>query len=465
MSIKVKNKGQEFHQIGWEIVSGINSSSSEIGLVDIIFEEIQNAKKVISNVVHTTNLIRSRTFSYYTKGEVFLKLENLQKTGSFKLRGAYYKIKKLLDEAKKNGTIQEFMDKGVIAASAGNHAQGVAFAAMLSSVKSKIVMPVWVTSSKYLATKEYKGEVILEDMNGPIENMNVAIKEAQRISEVDGAVYIHPYNDKDVIAGQGTLGLEIVCQLKELGIRPDIIVVPVGGGGLISGISIVLKKTLGDSVKIIGVESDQFPCMLKARESKITSELIRAGVKFPMARGATIADGIAVESPGDLTNEIVNEKRLVDDLVVVSDDEIALAMFRLLERSKTLVEGAGAASLAAILSEKIDVKGKNVVAVISGGNVDPIVLPRIIRRELIREGRLMRINGRIYDVPGDLNRVVSVVASHGTNIVDIQCKRYDPKIAPKHVEVEITLEILEKKVLENILQELSDRLKYDFRRI
>ncbi|MCP8305518.1 MAG: threonine ammonia-lyase, partial [archaeon] len=424
-------------------------------------EEIKNAKKVLSNIVHTTNLIQSRTFSEYTKGEVFLKLENLQKTGSFKVRGAYYKIKKLLDEAKKSGVIEEFKKKGVVAASAGNHAQGVAFAAMLSGVKSKIVMPVWVTSSKYLATKTYKGEVILKNTMGePIERMDEAIKEAQRISEDEGAVYIHPYNDKDVIAGQGTIGLEIVGQLKDQGIRPDAVVVPVGGGGLISGISIALKKILGDSVKVYGVESDQFPCMLKARESKITSEGIRAGVRFPMMKGTTIADGIAVESPGDLTHEIVNERRFVDDLVVVSDDEIAMAMFRLLERSKTLVEGAGATSLAAILSKKIDVKGKKVVAVISGGNVNPLILPRIVRRELTRDGRLTRICGRIRDMPGELNRVISVVASHGTNIVDISCERYDPNIAPKDVEVEIALEILEKETLESILKDLKKR---DFR--
>ncbi|MCP8310809.1 MAG: threonine ammonia-lyase [Candidatus Methylarchaceae archaeon HK02M1] len=403
-------------------------------------------------------MIQSRTFSEYTKGEVFLKLENLQKTGSFKIRGAYYKIKKLLYETKKSGVIEDFKKKGVVAASAGNHAQGVAYAAMLSGVKSKIVMPVWVTSSKYLATKAYKGEVILKNKIGePIEKMDAAIKEAQRISEDDGAVYIHPFNDKDVIAGQGTIGLEIVSQLKEEGIKPDAVVVPVGGGGLISGISIALKRILGNSVKVYGVESDQFPCMLKARESKITSEGIRAGVRFPMESGTTIADGIAVESPGDLTHEIVNERRFVDELVVVSDDEIAMAMFHLLERSKTLVEGAGAASLAAILSRKINVKGKKVVAVISGGNVNPFILSRIVRRELTRDGRLVRICGRIWDIPGELNRVISIIASHGTNIVDIKCERYDPNIAPKDVEVEIALEILEKGIVESILKDLKER--------
>ena len=431
--------------------------------MNIIFEDVLNAKNVLSNILHITNLIQSRTFSEYTKGEIFLKLENLQKTGSFKVRGAFYKIKKLLDEAKRNGVIEQFKEKGVIAASAGNHAQGVAFAAMLSGVKSKIVMPSWVTSSKYLATKGYKGEVIIKNMiDEPIDNMDMAIKEAQRISEEEGATYIHPYNDKDVIAGQGTIGMEIISQLNELGKKPDIVIVPVGGGGLISGIAIVLKKILGNHIKVYGVQSDKFPCVLKARELKITSDEIRAGIKIPMARGATIADGIAVETPGDLTNQIINEKYFVDDIVLVNDDEIAMAMLQFLERSKTLVEGAGATSLAAILSRKIDVKGKKVIAVVSGGNIDSLLLQRIINRELSREGRLVQIHGIIHDLPGELNGVMSIIASYGINIININCERFDPKVAPKDVRVEITLEISEKEVLKNILEKISNKLKYIF---
>ncbi|MEX2690886.1 MAG: threonine ammonia-lyase [Candidatus Njordarchaeum guaymaensis] len=392
------------------------------GELDAIYRRIIEAKSLLNGVIHKTPLDRSKTFSQMTSSEVYLKLENLQKTGSFKIRGAYYKIKKLPSDLK---------EKGIIAASAGNHAQGVAFAASKAGVKSTIIMPEWAPIAKILATKSYGANVVLYGTT-----FDEAYNKALELAKEQGFTFIHPFDDLDIIAGQGTIGLEILEDLP----NPDIIVVPIGGGGLISGISIALRKKLRDHIRIVGVQTKAFPSMIKNQYS------IDKTQKF------TIADGIAVKKPGKYTKEIIS--KLVDDIITVDDNEIARAIFLLLERAKTVAEGAGAISLAAILSGQIDVKNKKVVAVISGGNIDLTLLTKIINRELVRFRRLVKLKITLPDRPGSLKDVLTTFTSARINIIDIQSERYEPRILPSEAEVTITAEIPEPDLLNEIVKKL-----------
>jgi len=395
-------------------------------LISRIYEKIIEADKLLENIIHRTPLDKSRTFSNMTGAEVYLKLENLQKTGSFKVRGAYYKISKLPEENKA---------KGVIAASAGNHAQGVAYAASMANVHAKIVMPVFAPIAKILATRSYGAEVILHG-----NTFDEALSRAFEISRMEDRTFIHAFDDEDIIAGQGTIGLEILRKLP----NPDIVVVPIGGGGLISGISIAIKKELGDAVKIIGVQSKAFPSALESIK----------GIKvFPKQRN-TIADGIAIKKPGEITSEIIGE--LVDDIVAIDDDLIARAIFLLMERGKTVAEGAGAISLAAILSGEIDVKERRVVSVISGGNIDFTLLTKIISRELVRMKRLVRIRATIPDRPGALSELLTILAQARINIVDIFSERYDVRNTPYEVTLEIVAEVPEEEKLEKLLSRMKE---------
>jgi len=396
-------------------------------LIDEIYEHIKKARKVLRNVVHKTPLDRSGTFTKISGAKnVYLKLENLQKTGSFKPRGAYYKIYNLSPEEK---------SRGVVAVSSGNHAQGVAYAASIQNVSAKIVMPIFTPISKIIATRSYGAEVILHGLT-----FDDAAEKAREIIESEGRVLVHPYDDKFIVAGQGTIGLEILEDLKE----PDIVVVPIGGGGLISGISIALKKKLKERVRIIGVQTEAYPGVLA-----------KLGMtRFPEKPMSTIADGIAIKTPGELTTRIIGD--LVDDIVTVNDDEIAYAIFMLLERAKTVVEGAGAVALAALLAGKIDAKNKNVVTIISGGNIDMTRLIRIINRELVRQRRLIRLTVVMPDMPGSLSRLLDILAQTRINVVDINIDKYSPHVEPQKVEVEIVAEIPISETLEILMSKIED---------
>ena len=382
-------------------------------LADRVYEESLRAYEVLRRVVHRTPLDLSATFSRMASATVYLKLENLQKTGSFKVRGAYYKIWSLGDAARR---------AGVVAVSAGNHAQGVAYAASMLGVRATIVMPTTAPISKVLATRSYGAEVVLY---GSIIDESMA--KAQEIIEKTGAVLIHPYDDVQVMAGQGTISLEILEQIDR---RPDVVVVPVGGGGLISGNAAVLKKRLGGSVKVVGVEPAYLP--------KYTAIVKERKAFEPKAPVTGLMDGLIVKSPGKLTTELIEE--LVDDLVTVDDREVAEAMFLLLERGKTVAEGAGAASLAAILSGKVDVRGRSVVAIVSGGNVDLSRLANIINYQLFKERRLIKLVGAVPDQPGWLDRVLRKLADARFNVIDIRHDRYSPSLTPGWARVEVLVE-------------------------
>ncbi len=387
-----------------------------------IAELASQAYQVVSKHIHRTPVDLSNTFSRMSGCTVYLKYENLQKTGAFKVRGALFKTSRLVGKT-----------RGVVAASAGNHAQGVAYAARVFGVKAVIVMPETATISKVEATKSYGAEVIL---HGRIYDDAEAL--AKKIAEEKGYTFIHAFDDPEIIAGQGTLGLELMEQLNSF----DYVVVPIGGGGLASGVAAAIKSRR-QGVKIIGVEPANVPKMAAS---------LRAGKPVTVEPKPTIADGLATKKPGELTYRLVSE--LVDDIVLVSEEEIAYAIYMLLERGKVLAEGAGAASLAAILSGKLDCRGQRVVALVTGGNIDLTTLYRVLLRGLASQGRVARITGYIMDVPGELAKVLTTIAKHRGNVVDIYHDRSDAYAPAWHAKVTIVFEAPSKKVVEKILEEL-----------
>jgi threonine dehydratase len=353
-----------------------------------LWEEIEVAQNKIRRAIRRTPMIYSDTFSKLTGKEVFLKLENLQKTGSFKIRGAYYKLSRL----------SPFMvKKGVVAASAGNHAQGVAFASSMLGVRSTIVMPEGASLAKQMATRSYGGEVILFG-----QDTDEALGYAKKIAE-GGKVLIHPFDDEQVIAGQGTIGLEILEEVP----RVEAIIIPVGGGGLISGIATIVKKKR-PRVKIIGVQSIHAPSAFSSLKRK---EIVEVKVK------PTLADGIAVHRVGEITFPIIQKR--VDEIVTIQEDEIASAILMLMERKRVVAEGAGAAPLAALLSRRWKIGPKKIVLVISGGNIDVNLLDRIIEKGLSQTGRLVRLGVLLRDLPGSLAELSSLVAQYHANILHI----------------------------------------------
>ncbi len=396
-------------------------------LSEEVYQGALRAREVLRGIAKETPLDLSHTFSSVTGGEVYLKLENLQKTGSFKVRGAYYKIWKLGDSAR---------IKGVVAASAGNHAQGVAYAAGLLGVRATIVMPVIAPLSKILATRSYGADVVL---HGQVTDE--AVKKALEISAVTGAIFVHPFDDIDVMSGQGTISLEVLDQLSS---PPDVVVVPVGGGGLISGNAAVLKARYGQRVKVIGVEPSYLPkyrtLLKEGKELRVNSSPIG------------LMDGLIVKGVGQLTKELISE--LVDDIVTVDDREVAKAMFLLLERAKILAEGAGAAPVAALIEGHIDVKGRTVVAIVSGGNVDLTRLANIINYELFRSKRLVKLAGSVPDQPGMLDRVLKVLADARFNVVDIRHERFLPFLTPGWALVEVLVEAPEPEAVNEALEAL-----------
>ena len=358
---------------------------------ELTLDKVYHAAFVLKDVIRKTDIIPATRLSDTCK--VYLKTECLQVTGSFKVRGAYYKISQLSEEEKK---------RGVIACSAGNHAQGVALAATRSGVKSLICLPDGAPISKVESTKALGAEVCL--VKGVYDD---AYAKALELKDEYGYTFIHPFDDVDVIAGQGTIGLEILDQLSDV----DAIVVPVGGGGLISGLAFAVKSLRPD-VKVYGVQAAGAPSMFNAmRDHKIE----------PLESVSTIADGIAVKTPGEHTFEYVS--KYVDGIVTVTEDEICSAILALIEKQKMIAEGAGAVSVAAVMFDKVPVKGKKVCCLVSGGNIDVTILSRVIKRGLLKSGRTYSVCIELMDKPGQLKEVSRIIADLGGNVIAVHHER------------------------------------------
>ena len=358
---------------------------------ELDISEVFRAREVLKEVANETRIIGPTKLADYC--QVYLKPENMQLTGSFKLRGAYYKISQLSEEEK---------SRGVIACSAGNHAQGVALGATHNGIKSVICLPAGAPLSKIEATKGYGAEVCL--VPGVYDD---AYRRAIELRDEKGYTFVHPFDDPLVIAGQGTIGVEIIEQMKDV----DAVVVPIGGGGLISGVAFAIK-TLRPDIKIYGVQAEGAPSMKKALE---------CGERGCLEKVRSIADGVSVKEPGSLTFEMV--KQYVDEVVTVSDNEIAAAILALLEKQKMVAEGAGAVSVAAVMFHKLPVDGKKVCCIVSGGNIDVNFLNRVITRGLAKSGRLASIVLDLPDTPGALSGVVNVIAELGGNILSVTHER------------------------------------------
>lgn len=383
-------------------------------------EMIRDAQETLNGVARLTPLVHAPAI-----GEnVYVKCENLQMTGAFKLRGAYYKVSSLTDEEKA---------RGVIACSAGNHAQGIAYSATKMGVKSIICMPAGAPLSKIEATKNYGAEVVL--VNGVYDD---AYNRAVELTNEHGYTFAHPFNDERVIAGQGTIALEILDQCPEV----EQIIVPIGGGGLISGIAYAVKH-LKPACKVIGVQAAGAPSMYESLREKRPIELKSV---------STIADGIAVKKPGELTFELCSE--YVDEVVTVSEDEIASAILTLMETQKTVSEGAGATSVAAAMFGKADTT-KKTVCVVSGGNIDVGILSRVITKGLTKAGRITEIKTKVTDKPGSLMNMLHIVAQTGANIMSVDHKREDKESEINSCVVYMVLETRNTEHVEQIHGDLE----------
>ena len=405
-------------------------------------EDIQNAKDLlIKNNIKKTPLQKSTTFSEITGSNIFMKIESLQKTGTFKVRGALYKINKISQEKIKNYN-------GIIAASAGNHAQGVAYAAWTKNIPCVIVMPKNASLSKIAATKSYGAKVILEG-----SDYDESFRIAQQIAKDEKLELISAYDDYDIIIGQGTIGLEIIEDLPEV----DEIYIPIGGGGLAAGIAIAIKSK-NPNVKIIGVESEAYPAMKRSVEMG-SLQVVKAGY--------TIADGISIKSPGNITFEIIKE--FIDDIVLVDDSTIVKTMFLLMERAKLVIEPAGAASLAYLLSKSHDIddynirtsisdKKKNVVVVLSGGNIDMYLLGQIVAKGLMQTGRLSKIFLLLQDRPGEFKNVLDSISDlGGINIVEVVHDRLSSDIPTGMAGVFLSLEMENQSYIDTLTSRLTEK--------
>ena len=387
----------------------------------LTLKDIKAARERIGKIIHRTALDHSRTFSEMTGLPVYLKLENLQKTGSFKLRGALNKILTLdSDQAR----------RGVIAASAGNHAQGVAFGATAAGIASTIVMPESAPMAKAAATRGYGAEVILAGAN-----YDAAYATSLEIAKREGQTFIHAFDDPVVMAGQGTMGLEILEDLPETGT----VVIPIGGGGLAAGMAVALKE-MKPGIKIIGVQAAGAPAVAETFRNHCRTETLSA---------VTMADGIAVMKPGMITCEVI--QNYLDDVVTVEEEEIARAILLMLERSKLTVEGAGAVSLAALISGKIPHTTLPVVPILSGGNIDVNVISRIIERGLAQAGRRVRLSAIVPDQPGNLQKILGIVADKKANVVQVYHAMDVKSASFSQVEVDMTLETRDKAHAEEIV--------------
>jgi threonine dehydratase len=391
----------------------------------LTLDSVKKASERLAGVIRSTPLDYSDTFSKLTGSDLYLKLENMQKTGSFKIRGAYNKIC-LLTGAE--------CEHGVIAASAGNHAQGVAYAATKAGIKATIVMPEGTPIAKVMAAQGYGAQVVQAG-----DDYAQAFTQAKILQEKMKATFIHSFDDPEIMAGHGTIALELISELPDL----DAIIVPVGGGGLISGIAFTVKYLKPD-VLVFGVQTSEAPAAYYSFKEKEMQKHLP---------GRTIADGINVRQPGAIAFEMIN--RYVDDLVLVEEEEIAEAIMLLLERSKIVVEGAGAVGLAALLNRRLPVEGKKVVSIISGGNIDANKISIIIERGLVKSGRRLQLNLVIPDQPGSLSKLISLLAGMKANLISIKHDRTKPQIPLQLAEVELVLETRDREHLDYILESLA----------
>jgi len=391
--------------------------------------DVEAARVIVSRVAEITPIETSHYLSELLGAPVVMKCENLQRTGSYKIRGAYHRMSRLSDEEKA---------RGVVAASAGNHAQGVAFAARELGIAATIFMPIGVALPKLQATRHYGAEVVLRG-----HTVSEPLAAAQEFAARTGAVYIPPFDHADVIAGQGTLGLELLDQVPDL----ETVVVPIGGGGLISGVASVLKRRaaeLGRTIRVIGVQ---------ATNAAAYPISLAAGEVTEISIGPTIADGIAVAKPGRLNFEII--KDTVDEVVTVDDDDIARAMLVLLERAKLVVEPAGAVGVAAILTGKISASGMTVV-VLSGGNIDPLVMERVIAHGLGASERYLKLRIPLPDRPGQLARTSEIIADQNANVVEVLHTRHGSGLAISQVELELHIETRGPEHADQVIGALRD---------
>lgn len=390
----------------------------------LTLDKVYHAKYVLKNVIRETDVIYAPKIN--TESEIYLKTENLQITGSFKVRGAYYRMSCLSDDEKA---------KGVIACSAGNHAQGVALAAAKNGIKSIICLPDGAPISKVEATKSYGAEICL--VKGVYDD---AYAEALRLKDEHGYTFIHPFDDEDVIAGQGTIGLELLEQIPDI----DAVIVPIGGGGLISGVAYAIKS-LDPKIKVYGVQAAGAPSMYNSIRDKKIERLETV---------STIADGIAVKEPGENTFRIISD--YVDDIVTVTDDEISAAILALMEQQKLVTEGAGAVSVAAAMFNKVPIKGKKAVCLLSGGNIDVTILSRVIKRGLLMTGRTYSMNIELIDKPGQLMDVSRIIAQLGGNVISIHHERANEGSAVNGCYLRIVLETRNYEHIEEIKKALRD---------
>lgn len=387
--------------------------------------QVYDAQKRLDKTVHHTNLEHSLTFSKLSGSEIYLKCENLQKTGSFKVRGAYNKIA-VLDEA--GGT------KCVVASSAGNHAQGVAYAAKERGMEAIIVMPKSTPIAKVSATESYGAKVVLYG-----DLYDDAYKKALEIVSERGAVFVHPFDDEDIIAGQGTVALELLADKPNL----DAVIVPAGGGGLLAGIAFTVKN-INPKIKVIGVQASRADSIVRSFEEK---KLVTADKIF------TIADGIAVKTPGKLTMELIN--KYVDEMLTVTDEEIASTIIQLIERTKQVVEPAGATSLALALSGRANLVGKSVACVLSGGNIDVGFIHKIIEKGLVSRGRQMKFSVLLTDKPGSLEQFAHVMGDNNANIISVQYDRMSPELQLSETILHIACEVSGFEHGKRLLKELE----------
>lgn len=371
-------------------------------------DNIRVAKEHIKDVVVKTPLLHSNFFSKQSNNNIYMKCENLQLTGAYKLRGALNKMMSLSDEEK---------EKGVVCSSAGNHAQGVAYAANLMGIKATIVMPTTTPYLKVKSTKDLGGNVIL---HGSV--YDDAYSYAKKLGEEKGYTFLHPFNDLNVIYGQGTIALEILEDLKDI----DVIVCPIGGGGLISGVALAAKG-INSNIKIIGVQ---------AAGANAMETSFHLGTLTPLTSVNTIADGIAVKSPGDITFSIIKE--YVDEIITVTDDEIVDAFLALSEKHKLIAEASGAASLAAL--SKLNFEGKNIVSIISGGNIDMLTITSLINSGLVSRGRLFCFSIELPNIPGELNRITHILKELNANVVKLEHNQFKAVNKLKNTLLEVTVE-------------------------
>lgn len=377
----------------------------------VTLQDIEQARERLRGFVHPTETDLSQNASRLVGSDVYFKYENIQRTGSFKIRGAFNRIMTMTEAEKK---------RGVVASSAGNHAQGVALSAKLAGVKATIVMPETASLNKITATKSYGAEVVLHG-----EAYDDSYDKACAIEKETGAVFVHPYEDERVIAGQGTIGLEILQAVPDL----DSVLVPVGGGGLIAGVSAAIKA-LRPQCRVIGVQTLRAPGMTRLFQ----------GEKYQAPEGGvgSIADGIAVKKPSaTMLKDFLS--KTVDEMVIVNDDEIAAAMVYLLERTKNLVEGSGAAGAAALFNRKLNL-GKKTCVLLSGGNIDLNVIAKVVERGLISQGRLMELSVVVDDQPGSLSRLTKAFADHKANVLEVRHDRVERGLSLREAKVDFVLE-------------------------